>query len=107
MNDVAGTSVEIFGKVYHIKCPEEEVNALQRAALYLEEKMRLMRESGVLSADRVAIITALNVVHQLFMLEQQKNQYAQSMNQRLQALQRKVENALTRHPQLELEPEPF
>jgi cell division protein ZapA len=98
-----GTTVEILGKSYQIKCPEGEVHSLQRAAQYLEEKMRMMRESGVLSLDRVAIITALNIVHQLLMAEQQKNSHFQTINQRLQDLQVKVDQALMRNVEMELE----
>ncbi len=103
MNDTTDTSIEIMGKAYQIKCPTSEVNSLQRAAQYLEEKMREVRASGVLNFDRVAIITALNVAHQLLTLEQQKNQHAQVINQRLIKLQNKVESALV---QLELEEQP-
>ncbi len=88
------TSIEILGKNYQINCPATEINALQRSAQYLEEKMRLMRESGVVNIDKVAIITALNIVHQLMMLEQQKNQQMEILNQRLASLQSKVESAL-------------
>lgn len=105
MGDTTDTSIEIMGKTYQIKCPETEINSLQRAAQYLEEKMRLIRASGVLSLDRVAIITALNVAHQLLMLEQQKNQHAQLINQRLTELQNKVESALAQHAQMELRSE--
>ncbi len=101
MND---TTVQLMGKTYQIKCPESEVNALQRAAQYLEEKMRLIRETGILNLDRVAIITALNVVHQLLTLEQQKNQHAHAINKRLMELQSKVDNALSHNAQMELQP---
>lgn len=97
------TSIEIMGKIYQIKCPETEVSSLHRAAEYLEEKMHIMRESGVISADRVAIITALNVVHQLLTLERQKNHHFQTINQRLLELQSKVENALAQTAQMELQ----
>jgi cell division protein ZapA len=102
--EVLGTSVEIMGKVYHIKCPEAEVHALQQSAQYLEEKMRIMRDSGVMNIDRAAVITALNVVHQLLSLEQQKNTHFQQINQRLSDLQHKVERALSQDVQLELQP---
>jgi cell division protein ZapA len=101
--DISDTSIEIMGKSYQIKCPESEVNALRRSAQYLEEKMRIMRESGVLSVDRVAVITALNVIHQLLTLEQQKSHYTQTINQRLLELQSKVENALAQTAQMELQ----
>lgn len=101
--DIPDTSVEIMGRLYQIKCHESEVNALRRAARYLEDKMLTMRESGVLGVDRVAIITALNVIHQLLTLEQQKSHYAQTINQRLLELQTKVEHALAQTAQMELQ----
>jgi len=102
-DDMVGASVEIMGKTYQVKCPQAEIKSLQRAAQYLEEKMRIMRETGILSIDRVAIITALNIVHQLLMVEQQKNHHFQSINQRLHDLQAKVEQALTPNSQMELQ----
>jgi cell division protein ZapA len=101
--ETVGTAVEIMGKTYQIKCLESEINSLQRAAQYLEEKMRMMRESGILSLDRVAIITALNIVHQLLMAEQQKNSHFQSINQRLHDLQTKIDQAITQSAAMELE----
>lgn len=103
-DDVLGTSIEIMGKQYQIKCPETEVNGLHRAAQYLEEKMRIIRDAGVMNIDRAAVITALNVVHQLLNLEQQKNTQAQKVNQRLNELQHKVERALSHNLQMELDP---
>lgn len=96
-------TVEILGKSYQIKCPESEVNSLKRAADYLENTMRAMREAGVLSLDKVAIITALNVIHQWQTLEQQKHHYVQSVNQRLLDLQSRVEHALAQTAQMELQ----
>lgn len=97
-------TIQLLGKEYQIKCPEAETNALQRAAQYLEEKMRLTGESGIISLDRIAIIAALNVSHQLLMLEQQKNQHAHSVNNRLTDLQSKIETALAQNKQMELLP---
>lgn len=103
MNDTKDASVEILGKVYQIKCPASEESSLHRAALYLEEKMRHTRESGALSMDRIAVVTALNLVHQLLTLEQQKNHHFQLINQRLHQLQSKVEQALAYSEQLEFQ----
>lgn len=102
--EVSGTSIEIMGKTYQIKCPESEIHSLQHAAQYLEEKMRIMRDAGVMNVDRAAVITALNVVHQLLTLEQQKNSHFQQINQRLSELQHKVECFLSQNAQMELQP---
>ncbi len=100
-NEITDTSVEIMGKIYHIKCPEEEVSSLRRAADYLQEQMRNMRDTGVLSVDRMAVITALNIVHQLLSLQQSKNQDLQLINERIFALQNKVEEAIADSAHLE------
>ena len=84
---------------------ETEVTFLQQAAQLLEEKMREMRESGnVLSIDRVAVIAALNIAHQLLSLEQHATQKMQIVNQQIIDLQNKVESALVRNAQMELPP---
>src|SRR6185295_18521625 len=101
-NETPPHPIEILGKIYHIKCPITEVPALQRAALYLEEKMRIIRDSGI-SVDRIAVITALNIVHQLLTLEQQKNTHFQTINQRLYDLQNKLDHALAKKDQWEIE----
>lgn len=99
------TSIEILGKTYQIKCPESELSSLQRAAHYLEEKMRnLYATDNLIGIERVAVVTALNLVHQLFTVEQQKNREIQAINQRLHDLQVRLEGAIVQHKQLELEP---
>lgn len=103
-NEKTQHPIQILGKVYHVKCPSTEIPSLERAALYLEEKMRIMRDSGI-ATDRIAIITALNVVHQLLTLEQQKNSHVQTINQRLYELQNKLDHALAKKYQWEFETE--
>jgi len=101
--ETVGISIEIMDKIYQIKCPEAEINSLQRAARYLEEKMCVMRQAGTLSVERIAIITALNIVHQLLMTEQQTNHHFQFINQRLQDLHLKIDQSITENAQMELE----
>ena len=99
---IKDTTIEIMGKTYQIKCPEHELPALQRSAQYLEEKMRTMRDAGTVNADRLAVITALNVVHQLLDVEQQKNHYFQMITEKVEELYSRVEEALNEHADLEL-----
>ncbi|MDR3490519.1 MAG: cell division protein ZapA [Gammaproteobacteria bacterium] len=89
---VIGTTVEVLGKAYQVRCPENEVLALQQAALYLEEKMSEIRKvNHILSIDRIAVIAALNMTHQLLTVEHEKNRYAQMVNERLQALEKNID----------------
>ena len=101
MTKEEGTAIEILGKIYQIKCPQTEIESLQSAAVYLEEKMRHLRDTGkVLSLDRIAVITALNITHQYLSLENQQSHNAQSIQQRLQDIQSKLDGALTSQVEL-------
>lgn len=96
-------NIEILGKTYPIKCPEHEVESLQKAAKLLEEKMNHTKETAhLLSHDRIAVITSLNLAHQIMLLEQHTHQYMQSIHHKLQNLQTKIDSALARDAQMEL-----
>lgn len=100
----AETTIELLGKSYHIKCPDAEIASLQQAAQYLEEKMRQVRNSGIAQLDKIAVMAALNITHQLLNFEAIKQNQMQDVNQRLHDLKTKVEHALMPSVQIELQP---
>ncbi len=59
-------AIRILDKEYNVGCPPSEREALLQAAQLLDRKMREMRDGGrVIGAERVAVITALNLAHEL------------------------------------------
>jgi len=63
--------VQILGKEYPIACPEDEQHDLLIAARYLDEKMRQIRSNGrVIGAERIAVLAALNITHELIQSQQ-------------------------------------
>ncbi|QLH42571.1 MAG: cell division protein ZapA [Coxiellaceae bacterium] len=65
-------TVKILGKEYKIKCPPEKVAELQESAHYLDKMMQEIRDSGaVLSVDRIAVLAALNISHEMLILKKQ------------------------------------
>lgn len=95
MTDIVTTTIEILGKMYPVRCAAEEVASLQQAASLLNQKMSEVQESGkAINLERIAIITALNMAHQLLQTDQLKSNVMQKINQRLIHLQNKVESAL-------------
>ena len=59
-------TVRILDKDYHIACPASESTNLERAAEYLDKKMREIRRTGkVIGTERVAVMAALNITHEL------------------------------------------
>ncbi len=100
MNKTIGASIEILGRLYPIRCPESEVESLQQAADFLNEKMTEVQKSGKINnLERIAIITALNIAHQLLQLDQQKTSLVGKINQRIAHLQDKLETAINKNPQ--------
>lgn len=95
-------SVNILDKPYQVKCPPESVQELQSAANFVDQKMREIRDSGVVGADRIAIITALNMAYSLLYAEQKENKEIDSMASRLADMQTRIEELLTQADQNEL-----
>ena len=70
MNDDAGVRVVILDREYHVACPDEEKEGLLSAASYLDEKMREMRNrSHNIGADKLAVVTALNIAYEMLALQ--------------------------------------
>jgi cell division protein ZapA len=66
MSSSNSVTVQILDKEYSIICPQEERSNLVGAARYLDGKMREIRSSGkVIGADRIAVMAALNITHDL------------------------------------------
>lgn len=93
MSDAANTvSVTILDKSFKIKCPPEKIAELKESAQYLDTKMREISQGGkLLSLDRISVIAALNITHELLLQKRQTNQYIDAMNKRLQDLQNKID----------------
>jgi cell division protein ZapA len=101
--EITGTTVEVLGKKFQVKCPEDDVSALQEAAAYLQEKMTEIRATThLLSIDRIAVIAALNIANQLLALQKEKSAAADKINDRLRDLQNKMDNMIAQNAQLEL-----
>ena len=58
--------VQLLGRSYRVACTDGEREALLQAVAYLDGKMNEIRKSGkVMGAERIAVMAALNVAHEL------------------------------------------
>jgi cell division protein ZapA len=58
--------VSIMGRTYKVACAEDERDALLAAVGYLDGKMSEIKKAGkVASAERIAVMAALNITHEL------------------------------------------
>ena len=96
MSEANSISVKIMGQEYKVKCPPEKIAELQESAVHIDKIMQEIRDnSNVIGLDRVAVIAALNVTHEMLILKKQKNAYIELLSKRIQDLQQKIESALT------------
>ena len=96
-------TVKVLDKAYQVKCPADMVQELQNAAVYVDQKMREIRDGGkVVGLDRIAIIAALNIAFEFLNTQQKDNKSIDIMSERIHELQKRVEETLTQYEQMEL-----
>ncbi|HZX16214.1 MAG TPA: cell division protein ZapA [Pseudomonas sp.] len=92
-------TVQILDKEYCIACPTNQRANLESAARYLDGKMREIRSSGkVIGADRVAVMAALNITHDLLHKQQSLDQEVSSTREQVRDLLDRVDHALADDP---------
>lgn len=65
MSDSHSLVIHILDKEYRVACPPGEQEKLLRAARYLDDQMREVRQANVIGLERIAIMAALNMSHEL------------------------------------------
>lgn len=96
-------NITILDKEYKIACPAGEQSALIASAEYLDNKMREVRDSGnIIGSERIAVITALNIAHELLNSGRLNGELSQTLPPRLKQLESKVSEALQKARQLEI-----
>ncbi|MDT8406446.1 MAG: cell division protein ZapA [Methylococcales bacterium] len=95
MNQPANiVAITILDKDYRIVCPPQEQDDLKAAARWLDRQMRDIKQTGkVTGNERIAVMAALNMAHDLFTaeqriasLEQQLKTHVQRLDDKLQAV---------------------
>ena len=93
--EIIQVPIRILDKEYTIGCPVEERDALLESARVLNEKMREIRDSGkVIGSERIAVMAAINLTHELLQHRRHGSGYNRDMESRLLHIQERIENAL-------------
>ncbi len=87
--------VHILDKEYRVACQRGEEQALLSSARFVDQKMREIKSAGkVIGTDRIAVMTALNLAHELLEQKNHKNDDTKAISDRLHAMQEKIDLAL-------------
>lgn len=96
-------NVSIMGKDYLVACDDDEKQDLMRSAEYLNRKMCEIRDSGkIIGTDRIAVMAALNIAHELLNQEGDVDDSQHAMRDRIMSLSNKIEDALYKSRQFEI-----
>ncbi|MDB4307685.1 cell division protein ZapA [Gammaproteobacteria bacterium] len=99
----AHVNVKILEKEYQISCKADERAELLDSAELLNERMRMIKESGkVTGLDRIAVMAALNIANELISAQGKGDALEGDAAERLTAMRERVESALQSGQQLEL-----
>lgn len=89
--------IQILDKEYTVACAPEEKEELLESARTLNARMREVRDSGkVMGAERMAVITALNVIHEFSRERSVTGRVISETDAAIRALEDKLAAALPR-----------
>ncbi|WP_280547178.1 MULTISPECIES: cell division protein ZapA [unclassified Halomonas] len=90
------TEITLLERSYAIACPPEEQDKLERAARYLDRAMQGIHSRGrVIDREKIAIMAALNIAHELLEALDDHRAGEQSLNE----LNARLEKALDAMPE--------
>lgn len=95
MSATEPVGVRILDREYTVGCEPGEKDGLMAAAKLLDAKMREIRGGNRVAAlDRVAVLAALNLAHELQQLREDSDRRDRSLAAAVDDLQRKVDGLL-------------
>jgi len=102
MKDAAdGVKIRLGGREYSVVCAQEERDDLLAAADYLSQQMQKVQRSGkVLSPERCAVMTALNMAYDFNQLLKSRN-HTELLGDHLEQIQNKIDLALQQQESLD------
>lgn len=92
--------IVLMGREYRVACAPEEREALQSAVVLVDEKMRELGEKTKSSGERLAVMTALNLAHELLSIKLPGGFDMQELRRRIGAMQARLDEAMASQEQL-------
>jgi cell division protein ZapA len=93
--------VKILDRDLRVACPEDERAELLDAVAYLDRKMREIRDTGkVISVERIAIMAALNIAHELLTTRLGSGFDMAEFKRRMVAMEATIDATLTEQDEL-------
>lgn len=92
--------IVLMGREYHVACAPEEREALQTAATLVDTKMREIGEKTRSTGERLAVMTALNLAHELLSVQLPGGFDLAELRRRIGTMQARLDDAMTSQEKL-------
>jgi cell division protein ZapA len=100
--------VSILGREYRVACRESEREELLQAVLFVDRRMREIRDSGKISGtERIAVMAGLNIAHELLRSKSGNGSAASAasfdtagIQRRISAMQSAIDRAMAEQDKL-------
>ena len=92
MSESVPVTIQVLEKEYVVSCPPGEEDRLR-------ERMMSAREAGkTLGTERVAVVTALNVIHEHLTMTREHQEHLEQIGADIGRLEQKLTESLGRRP---------
>jgi cell division protein ZapA len=97
--------IKLLGKDYRVACAPEEQAALAAAIAFLDDKLKAIGEKTRSSGERLAVMTALNLAHELLAQKAATPESISSLDsdliqRKIKSIEASLDAALMHHEQL-------
>lgn len=94
MSDPTVLDISLLGREYRVSCQAEEREALLKAASYVDERMRDIKAKTQSGGEKLAVMTALNIAHELLQMKLPGGIDLQDFRRRIDSMQSRLDQAL-------------
>jgi cell division protein ZapA len=92
--------ITILGREYRVQCREGERDALNASVELVERRMRDLAEATRASGERLAVMCALNLAHEIFQMQAMGGVDLVPLRRRINAMQSRIDEALSAQEKL-------
>ena len=94
MDNQDSLTIKVLEKEYRVACPPEEKEGLIASATILNEKLMQIKNKGsVISTERIAVMAALNMSHEILNGKELVGEHA-DLNDRIDSLSERIDNTM-------------
>lgn len=92
--------IKIQGREFHVACAPDERESLLETVAFLDAKMAEISQQTRSTGERLAVMTALNLAHELLSIKNPSSSFdTPEWQRRIQSIEARVDKAITEQQQ--------